>query len=72
MGRRILKLAVRAASAAAKTWTAISKSLPREIMAPPKTYQPERYSMRGPGPACRDKDVLDRVTRRTWCPAALL
>jgi len=65
MGRRIFKLAVRAASALAEIWSAIAKSLPREIVAPPKAYQPERYYMRGPGPACRGKDVLDRVTRRT-------
>lgn len=65
MGRRIFKLAVRAASAAAEIWTAITKSLPRGILAPPKTYQPERYYMRGPGPACRERDVLDRVARRT-------
>lgn len=65
MGRRIFKLAVRIASAASETWTAITKSLPREIIAPPKTYRPERYYMRGRGPACREKDVLDRVARRT-------
>ena len=50
MGRRIFKLAVRAASTLAKAWTAISKSLPRDIVSPPKAYQPERHYMRGPGP----------------------
>jgi hypothetical protein len=65
MGRRIFKLAVRVASAVAEAWTAIAKSLHREIAAPPKAYQPERYYMRGPGPACREKSVLSRVTRRT-------
>ena len=65
MGRRIFKLAVRVASALAEAWTAITKSLPREIMVPPKAYQPERYYMRGPGPACREKNALDRVARRT-------
>jgi len=65
MSRHIFKLAMRAASVAAETWTAITKSLPREFVAPPKSYRPERYYMRGPGPACREKSVLSRVIRRT-------
>jgi hypothetical protein len=65
MGRRIFKLVSGLASAAAETWPAISKSLLSQIVAPPKPYQPERYYMRGPGPACREKNVLNRVARRT-------
>ena len=65
MGRRIFKLAVRAASALAKAWTAITKSLPREVVASPKAYQPERHYMRGPGPACREKSVLSRRIGQT-------
>lgn len=65
MGRRVFKLAVRAASASAEAWASISNSLRSQVVTPPKAYQPERYYMRGPGPACREKSVVSHVTRRT-------
>jgi hypothetical protein len=65
MGRRIFKLAVRVASVAARAWAVISRSLHSQLTAPPKAYQPERHYMRGPGPACRERNILNRVAHRT-------
>jgi hypothetical protein len=49
------------ASAAAGAWTSLVNSLRRLIAIDVRTYRPERYYMRGPGPKWRAKHAHERV-----------
>jgi len=49
------------ASAAVGAWTTLVNSLRMLITIDVRTYQPEKYYMRGPGPKWREKHALGRV-----------
>ena len=48
-------------SAAVRAWRSLLNSLHMLIAIDVKTYQPEKYYMRGPGPKWREKHALGRV-----------
>lgn len=49
-------------SAAIRAWTALVKSLHLLITIDVRTYRPEKYYMRGPGPKWREKHARGRVS----------
>ena len=55
MDQRPLTLASVLASAAVEAWTSLVNSLRMLIAIDARTYQPEKYYMRGPGPKWREK-----------------
>jgi len=61
MDQRPLTLASVLASAAVEAWTSLVNSLRMLIAIDARTYQPEKYYMRGPGPKWREKHALGRV-----------
>ena len=48
--------------AAAGAWASLVDALCVLITIDPRTYRPERYYMRGPGPKWREKHFLDRAS----------
>jgi hypothetical protein len=50
------------ASAAVVAWTTLVNSLRMLITIDVRTYQPEKYYMRGPGPKWREKHARGRVS----------
>jgi hypothetical protein len=62
MDQRPLTLASVLASAAVEAWTSLVNSLRMLIAIDVRTYQPEKYYMRGPGPKWREKHALGRVS----------
>lgn len=62
MDQRPLTLASVLASAAVEAWTSLVNSLRMLIAIDARTYQPEKYYMRGPGPKWREKYALGRVS----------
>jgi hypothetical protein len=50
------------APAAVGAWTSLVNSLRMLITIDVRTYQPEKYYMRGPGPKWREKHALGRVS----------
>ena len=50
------------ASAAVGAWTTLVNSLRMLIAIDVRTYQPEKYYMRGAGPKWREKHALGRVS----------
>jgi len=50
------------ASAAAGAWTSLVNSLRMLITIDVRTYQPEKYYMRGPGPKWREKHARGHVS----------
>jgi hypothetical protein len=49
-------------SAAVRTWRSLVNSLHMLIAIDVRTYQPEKYYMRGPGPKWREKHAHGRVS----------
>jgi hypothetical protein len=62
MDQRPLTLTSVLASAAVEAWTSLVNSLRMLIAIDARTYQPEKYYMRGPGPKWREKYALGRVS----------
>ena len=62
MDQRPLTLASVLASAAVEAWTSLVNSLRMLIAIDARTYQPEKYYMRGPGPKWREKHTRGRVS----------
>jgi hypothetical protein len=50
------------ASAALRAWRSLENSLRALITIDVRTYQPEKYYMRGPGPKWREKHARGRVS----------
>jgi hypothetical protein len=55
MDQRLLALASALASAAAGAWTSLVRLLRTQLTLDVRTYRPEAYYMRGPGPKWREK-----------------
>jgi hypothetical protein len=49
-------------ASAAGAWMSLVKSLRTLIAVDVRTYRPEKYYMRGPGPKWREKHVRGRVS----------
>ena len=49
-------------SATARAWRSLVNSLHILIAVDARTYKPEKYYMRGPGPKCREKHAHGRVS----------
>ena len=62
MDQRPHTLASVLASAAVGAWTSLVNSLRMLITIDARTYRPEKYYMRGPGPKWREKHALGRVS----------
>jgi hypothetical protein len=62
MDQRPLTLTSVLASAAVEAWTSLVNSLRMLIAIDARTYQPEKYYMRGPGPKWREKHTRGRVS----------
>ena len=62
MDQRLSALASILASAVVGAWTTLVNSLRMLITIDVRTYQPEKYYMRGPGPKWREKHALGRVS----------
>jgi hypothetical protein len=59
------KLSVRPSvmtSAAERVWTSLLNSLRKLITIEVRTYHPEKYYMRGPGPKWREKHTRGRIS----------
>jgi hypothetical protein len=62
MDQRLSALASVLASAVVGAWTTLVNSLRAQIAVDVRTYQPEKYYMRGPGPKWREKHARGRVS----------
>lgn len=62
MDQRLSAQASVLASAAVVAWTTLVNSLRMLITIDVRTYQPEKYYMRGPGPKWREKHARGRVS----------
>jgi hypothetical protein len=62
MDQRLPAQASVLASTVVVTWTSLVNSLRMLITIDARTYQPEKYYMRGPGPKWREKHALGRVS----------
>ena len=62
MNQRLSALASVLASAAVGAWTTSMNSLRMLITIDVRTYRPEKYYMRGPGPKWREKHARGRVS----------
>ena len=62
MDQRLSALASILASAVVGAWTTLVNSLRMLITIDVRTYQPEKYYMRGPGPKWRQKHAHGRVS----------
>jgi hypothetical protein len=58
MDRRLAALVLLLTSGAALAWRFLVNSLRTQIVIPARTYRPEKYYMRGPGPKWREKHSL--------------
>jgi len=58
MDHRLSALASVLASAATGAWRFLANSLRPQIEIPARSYRPEKYYMRGPGPKWREKHSL--------------
>jgi hypothetical protein len=62
MDQRLSAQASVPASTVVVAWTSLVNSLRMLITIDVRTYQPEKYYMRGPGPKWREKHALGRVS----------
>ena len=62
MDQRLSALASVLASAPAGAWTSLVNSLRMLITIDARTYRPEKYYMRGPGPKWREKHARGHVS----------
>jgi hypothetical protein len=62
MDQRLSAPASVSASAAVGTWTTLMNSLRMLITIDVRTYRPEKYYMRDPGPKWREKHACGRVS----------
>jgi hypothetical protein len=62
MDQRLSAPASVSASAAVEAWTTLMNSLRMLITIDVRTYRPEKYYMRDPGPKWREKHACGRVS----------
>jgi hypothetical protein len=67
MDQRLSTLASVLASAVAGAWTSLVNSLRTEITFNVRTYRPEKYYMRGPGPKWREKHAHEGSHAGSFC-----